>query len=109
MKLTWETAKKFANHPPKITSEKATQHNLEPRLHHAMRVESKFRLLRRCWDPLTRSGPVKYERAHIETNTAIPVRIAPQARMQRRGASVGNELTFKCNESLKEMMTLRDC
>lgn len=45
----------------------------------------------------------------METNTLIPVRVAPQAGTQRRGTSAGNELTLKCNKSLKEMKTLRDC
>lgn len=44
----------------------------------------------------------------METNILIPVRVAPQAGTQR-GTSAGNELTLKCNKSLKEMKTLRDC
>ena len=31
MKVTGETAKKVANHPPEIVSEKATQRHLDPR------------------------------------------------------------------------------
>ena len=42
----------------------------------------------------------------METNTLIPIRVAPQARTQRRGTSAGNELRLKCNKSLKEMKTL---
>lgn len=54
------------------------------------------------------SGPIKHERAHIETNVLVPIRVAPQARTQRRATSVGNEHTFKYYKLLKEMKTLRD-
>lgn len=51
---------------------------------------------------------MKCDRAHTETNIITPIKVAPQARMQRREASVRNELMLRCNKSLKKMKTVRN-